>query len=130
MLLIFNIDNLQENFRIFDVSSGVEGSFGHKLGGLSAYLKNANPIYFVTGSLSSSLSVQVDAEWGYVFVYFGVLGLYWYVNFLHLLGRNRDTVPFLSISPLMLSSVMFSTYPARVVTKRILDTCSSPLRIA
>ena len=98
VLLIFNIDNLQENFRIFDVSSGVEGSFGHKLSGLSAYLKNANPIYFVTGSLSSSLSVQVDAEWGYVFVYFGVLGLYWYVNFLHLLGRNRDTVPFLSIS--------------------------------
>ena len=98
VLLIFNIDNLQENFRIFDVSSGVEGSFGHKLGGLSAYLKNANPIYFVTGSLSSSLSVQVDAEWGYVFVYFGVLGLYWYVNFLHLLGRNRYTVPFLSIT--------------------------------
>ncbi len=98
LLLIFNIDNLQENFRIFDVSSGVEGSFGHKLSGLSAYLKNANPIYFVTGSLSSRLSVQVDAEWGYVFVYFGVLGLYWYVNFLHLLGRNRDTVPFLSIT--------------------------------
>ncbi len=98
IVLIFNMDNLQENFRIFDVSSGVEGSFDHKLCGLSAYFKNANPIYFVTGSLSSSFSPMVDAEWGYVFVYFGVLGLYWYINFLQLLGRNRDTVPFLSIT--------------------------------
>ncbi len=98
ILLLTNMSALQDSFRVFDVSSGVEGSFGHKLGGLSAYLKNANPIYFVTGSLSSRLSIQVDAEWGYVFVYFGVLGIYWYVNFLHLLGRNRDTVPLLSIT--------------------------------
>lgn len=98
IILAFNIDSLQENYRIFEVSDGIDSSFGHKLSGLVAYLKNANPIYFVTGSLSSSFAVQVDAEWGYVFVYFGVLGLYWYINFLQLLGRNKDTVPFLSIS--------------------------------
>ncbi len=98
VLLLLNMDTLQENYRIFDVSAGVESSVGHKLSGLTAYLKNANPIYFVTGSLSSSFAVQVDSEWGYVFAYFGVLGLYWYINFLQLLGRNKDTVPFLSIS--------------------------------
>ncbi len=98
ILLIANIDNLQANYRIFEFSDGMESSFGHKLGGLTAYLANANPIYFITGSLSSSLSVQIDAEWGYVFAYFGVIGLYWYVNFIQLLGRNKDTVPFLAIS--------------------------------
>ncbi len=98
ILLIMNMDNLQENYRVFEVSGGMESSVGHKLSGLSAYFKNANPIYFITGSLSSSFSPMIDAEWGYVFTYFGVLGLYWYVNFIQLLGRNKDTVPFLAVS--------------------------------
>ncbi len=98
ILLIVNMDALQENYRVFEVSNGMESSVGHKLSGLTAYLKNANPIYFVTGSLSSSFSPMIDAEWGYIFAYFGVIGLYWYINFIQLLGRNKDTVPFLAVS--------------------------------
>ena len=92
------MDSLQENYRIFDVSTGMEASMGHKLSGLKGYLQIANPIYFITGSLSSSINIMVDAEWAYIFVYFGILGFFWYINFLQLLGRNKNTVPFLSIS--------------------------------
>ena len=98
LLLIINMDSLQENYRIFDVSSGFDSSVGHKLSGFSAYLENANPIYFVTGSLSSSFSPMIDAEWGYVFAYFGIIGLYWYVTFIMMLDRNKDTLPFLSVA--------------------------------
>lgn len=98
ILLIVNMDSLQENYRVFEVSDGMESSVGHKLSGLSAYLKYANPIYFITGSLSSSFSPMIDAEWGYVFAYFGVIGLYWYVTFIMMLDRNKDTLPFLSVA--------------------------------
>ena len=98
VLLVLNMDTLQENYRVFEVADGMESSFGHKLSGLKGYLQIANPIYFITGSLSSSINIMVDAEWAYIFVYFGILGFFWYINFLLLLGRNKNTVPFLSIS--------------------------------
>lgn len=97
LLLVFNYNTLVSNYRVFDLDLSSGGSFGVKIGGLFAYLKNANPLYFITGSLSSSLVVQIDAEWGYVFSYFGILGLYWYINFLILLyNRNKKALPFLT----------------------------------
>ncbi len=96
-LLLINYNSLVSNYRIFDLDLSSDGSFGVKIGGLMAYLKNAHPLYFITGSLSSSLVVQIDAEWGYVFSYFGVLGIYWYINFLLLIyDRNKAVLPFLT----------------------------------
>ena len=96
--IMVNFTILQENFRVFEISEGVDSSFGIKFTGLLSYLKNTNPLYYITGSLSSSFSVPIDAEWGYIYEFFGIAGIYWYIKFINLLKRNHDRVPFLSIT--------------------------------
>lgn len=96
--IFVNYGMLQEQFRVFAVSEGMDSSFEVKWEGLLYYLKNASPLYYITGSLSSAFHVQIDAEWGYIFAYFGVVGLYWYIKFINMLGRNKEKVKFLALS--------------------------------
>ena len=96
IVAIFILPQLFGEFRVFDIENGIENSASIKLGGLIGYLRLANPLYFFTGCLSSSLLVAIDAEWGYIFAYFGLTGLAWYIGYIRLMGRNVATLPFMS----------------------------------
>ena len=96
--VLFFGDYFKEQFRVFQLSEGMESSLEVKLDGFKSYLQNAPVIYFLTGSLSSSLQVHIDSEWGYIYSYFGVLGIYWYICFLRLMSRNKEILPFQVLS--------------------------------
>lgn len=93
---IFVLPQLLGEFRVFDLESGIENSAGIKISSIIRYFSIANPLYFLTGSLSSALYLQIDAEWGYIFSYFGIAGLVWYINYIRLMGRNKDSLPFMT----------------------------------
>lgn len=84
--------------RIFQLSDGVSGSTGVKLEGFKWYLKAANPAYWLFGSLGSNNQlVVIDMEFGHIFVWFGVLGLYWYIKLIQgLADVNKDIFKMLS----------------------------------
>lgn len=101
MLVVFGtvilvLSQLFGDLRVFDVESGIVNSASIKLKGLLNYLELAHPLYFITGSLPSPQYKQIDAEWGYIFAYFGVLGLAWYTRYIGLMGRNAEKLPFMT----------------------------------
>lgn len=93
---IFVIPQLLGEFRVFDLENGIKNSAGIKIGGLIGYFHIANPLYFLTGSLSSKILVPIDAEWGYIFAFFGISGIIWYISYIRLMCRNKDTLPFMT----------------------------------
>lgn len=85
-----SIGNSTSDFRAFNLSEAYEGSGSTKLGGFIAYLTHCNPVYWITGSLGSQmLNVQYDMELGYVFGWFGILGIIWYKNLIKLVYHNN-----------------------------------------
>ena len=98
VLVRFLLPQWLGDFRVFDLAGGIENSVSIKFEGLLHYLSLANPIYYITGSLSSSVLVPIDVEWGYIYAYFGVVGLIWYINFIRLMGRNAAQFPFMTNS--------------------------------
>lgn len=70
--------------RLLQISSGLEDSYGGKMSGILHYIYNINPISFFIGNNINIGSNQwhYDFEWGYIFVYYGILGLFFY-TFLH-----------------------------------------------
>lgn len=92
-IFLFNFDSIgssTSDLRAFNLSEAYEGSGSTKLGGFIAYLSNCNPIYWITGSLGSqALNVQYDMELGYVFGWFGILGIIWYKDLIKLVYHNN-----------------------------------------
>lgn len=98
---IIFFSSLSESYRAFDVAAGLNDSLGTKLKLLAKYYNNNNPVYLLFGSLGSPNSQSVDFEWGYVYSFFGILGLVWYTRFLKLFSRNETNYPFLCKSLLL-----------------------------
>lgn len=69
--------------RAIMISSGMDDSFGTKMREFTRYLREVNPISYIVGNNSNigSLEWGFDFEWGYVFVYTGIVGT---VNYLKL----------------------------------------------
>ncbi|MCM1139276.1 MAG: hypothetical protein NC453_11965 [Muribaculum sp.] len=85
-----SIGKSTSDLRAFNLSEAYEGSGSAKLGGFIAYLTHCNPVYWITGSLGSqALNVQYDMELGYVFGWFGVLGIIWYKDLIKLVYHNN-----------------------------------------
>lgn len=84
--------------RIFQLADGVDGSTGVKFKGLNWYFQITNPIYWLLGSLgSNNIWVVIDMEFGHIFTWFGILGLYWYIKIIKdLADANKDTFKTLS----------------------------------
>jgi hypothetical protein len=99
ILLIVGFTLLTSNFgskmgsRIFTISQGLDDSVGTKFDGLIYYLIISNPLYWLLGSLGSiKMSIPIDMEFGYIFAWFGIIGLFWYINIIKGLAyANKDT---------------------------------------
>ncbi len=100
--------DLFDEFRMFDLSSGMTESFNTKITMLRAYLTHANPIYFLTGSLSGALAIHMDSEIGYLFSYFGVLGIIWYIRLVRMMRKNYAQLPFMTVG-IIITMVLVGT---------------------
>lgn len=90
--------SLSNTYRAFDIASGLDDSFGVKLKLLWRYITTSNPLLFLTGSLGKVDRTPLDFEVGYVFSFFGPVGIIWYVRFLKLIRRSRQNYYFLTRS--------------------------------
>ena len=70
------------NQRIFQISNALTQSLFVKADVFVDYMKNASFPEFLFGSLGNRTYYQVDAEWGYIVTYYGIIGLLWYVQFI------------------------------------------------
>lgn len=105
--LIFRWDSLTSSFgdmRSFSLDEAYSGSGATKIQGFVTYLSLANPLYWISGSLgSNNLNIQIDMEFGYVFAWFGILGIIWYAKLVKMIYLNNrefnvlSTIAFLSI---------------------------------
>jgi len=85
-----DINSSASDFRAFNLREAYAGSGSAKLGGFLAYLTHCNPIYWITGSLGSNeLNIQFDMELGYVFAWFGILGVVWYKKLIQTVYHNN-----------------------------------------
>ncbi|MCR4900462.1 MAG: hypothetical protein K5907_06575 [Treponema sp.] len=97
ILLIFYSSSL-ENFRFFKVQKGIQGSASGKAEWFFLYFRVTKFIYLFTGSLGSGIFTGIDAEWGYIYAWFGIIGMIWYIKFIKLIGKNRYYFPFQTLA--------------------------------
>ena len=72
----FNFENMEEN------------SLGVKIYQFGWYFTNANPLYWITGSIGSQASAGLDSEFGHIFGWYGVFGIYWYIQYFKYIWQN------------------------------------------
>lgn len=89
LYVIVRWDYLTETYRVFAIDEGMDDSFGVKMSGFIAYLEHANPVYFLTGSMTTATQIAFDSEWLYTFAYYGVAGLAWYVTLYYRIYKAR-----------------------------------------
>ena len=46
------------------------------------------PLYWLTGTIGSSVPVGMDSEWGHIYAWYGVFGIAWYIGYYRVLFRH------------------------------------------
>ena len=54
------------------------------------------PIFWITGSLGSSMASNMDSEWGFIYAWYGLFGLNWYKNYYKAIWHNNERIEFFS----------------------------------
>lgn len=104
LLLLFVVlygENLGEWFgetRAFSLDTAYDTSGEIKFLGFLGYLKLSYPLEWLFGSLGADrLAIPIDAEWGYIFAWFGIFGLIWYLKLIKLVyDYHKTTYPIIS----------------------------------
>lgn len=80
--------------RAFDLDNATNDSLGTKINQFGWYFTNANPLYWITGSIGSQASAGLDSEFGHIFGWYGVFGIYWYIQYFKYIWQycNKDIV--------------------------------------
>lgn len=90
VFFINDINNFISDQRAFSFEGAYEGSGGVKRNFLGLYLLTCPPIYWFTGSLGTNMYLfQIDMEIGYIFAWFGILGVIWYYLLLKTFFKYR-----------------------------------------
>lgn len=74
--------------RAFDLDNAAEGSLGVKINQYGWYFSNASVLYWITGSLGSSIATTMDSEVGHIYAWYGVFGIYWYIQYYRYIWKN------------------------------------------
>lgn len=54
------------------------------------------PLVWITGSLGSNVASGMDSEWGHIYTWFGVFGIYWYIKYYKIIWANNKNIEFFS----------------------------------
>ncbi len=74
--------------RAFDLDNATEGSLGVKINQYGWYFSNASFLYWITGSLGSTFVPTFDSEIGHIYGWYGVFGIYWYIQYYRYIWKN------------------------------------------
>lgn len=77
--------NLLEESRALQLfDDGDAGSLIVKIKGFLWFWQStlSIPVYWITGALTSSIAVSIDCEWGHIYTWYGIFGIYWYIKYL------------------------------------------------
>lgn len=101
-------------FRAFELEEAYDGSLGIKMSGIFAYFAISNPLYWITGSLGSpKCTFAIDMEFGYIFAWFGTVGVCWYYKLLKNIYSNKiwvySTIATACILTILLTDIAAST---------------------
>lgn len=96
ILGLFYFKNSLANFRAFDLENAMASSGNTKLASIFWYVSSANIIYLLTGCCGSANVFGADNEWVYIFMFYGVIGIWWYISLIKLFKRNQFLFPFQS----------------------------------
>lgn len=79
-----------DSMRAFNLEEAYDGSLSTKFSGIISYFSISNPLYWITGSLGSPrCTFAIDMEYGYIFAWYGVIGLYWFIRLLKRIYLNK-----------------------------------------
>jgi len=111
-----------DEMRAFNLEEAYEGSLGTKLSGIKAYFTISNPLYYLTGSLGSPrCTFAIDMEYGYIFAWYGLIGVYWFVKLLKMLYTNKK-----SIHPIIAKSTLITILLTDIAASIILNMSVFP----
>lgn len=98
LLYYENLSNSIQETRAFTFENAYEGSGATKWDGLLGYLKISYPLEWLFGSLGANrLAIPIDMEFGYIFAWFGIIGLIWYIKLIKLIyDYHRRDFPIIS----------------------------------
>lgn len=77
-------------YRGSHIKEGLEDSLFAKFALFFQYVKNTSIIRMIFGTIYSVSTYQIDAEWGYIFEYFGLLGIIWFCKFIVVIYKRRS----------------------------------------
>lgn len=92
--------------RSFQFEDATGNSLGIKIFQYGWYLLRANPLYWITGSIGSNTATGFDSEMGYIFGWYGVFGIYWYVQYFRYIWKNCNGKTVFYNKPLIYISLL------------------------
>lgn len=94
-ILIYG-ENILKDSRITRIGIEDLGSALYKLDAFFDYIDATakHPIFWIVGSLGSSYKVNMDAEWGYVYSWYGLVGIIWYIKYYRIMYNNNKHIEF------------------------------------
>jgi len=93
VLVVVTRNELLANYRSFNLSNGINRSLIPKFNEFFSYFESTNVLNILTGSIGAANYIQVDAEFGYIITYYGVLGVIWYIQLLNKIRRQNIAKP-------------------------------------
>ena len=96
MLLVSR--RIDSNARALRLSAEDSGSLIVKFRGFLWYWTStlSRPIYWLTGSIGASNVVSIDCEWGHLYTWYGIFGIYWYIKYNKLAIKWNENIVFYS----------------------------------
>ena len=109
LIVVLFFNGLIENYRFFELNDALEKSGNAKIKIIVDYLINARFIYYFIGSLGVEHLYFADCEWGHIIIFYGILGVVWYVMIIACMLRNKLTINFQVYSSVMLLCLIACT---------------------
>jgi hypothetical protein len=82
--------------RAFQLSSDDMSSLTVKFNGIKWYFQTSNPLYWITGSLGSTSVTGIDSEFGHIYTWYGLFGVYWYFKYYRIIANQNSQLRFYS----------------------------------
>ena len=92
--------------RAFDIEGGTESSLTTKINQYSWFFSSTSVLYWVTGSLGSSVASTMDSEMGHIYGWYGVFGIYWYIQYYKYIWKHCNEKIIFYNKPLIYITVL------------------------
>lgn len=106
IIIAFRYGSELVSTRSFQIDSVGEGSLGTKINQYGWYFSSASVLYWITGSLGSQVVSGFDSEIGHLYGWYGVFGIYWYVQYYKYIWKHSNEKVIFYNKPLVYISLL------------------------